>query len=269
MSIALITGCSTGIGFATATAMARAGHQVFATMRNPAAAPELAALAAEEKLPIAVVRMDVDLDESVLNGVQEVLAAGGRIDVLVNNAGIPGGGPVEEADIAEFRRVMETNFFGVLRCTQAILPGMRQQRSGHIVNVSSVAGRMAMSPQAAYAASKWALEAMSGVGTGGEAVRNSRGADRTGCNCDADLYQGRAQGVERLLSAKPAPRGPVQDGAAESHAALGSGRQNCGYREERRHDASASGRPGRERIPCLARLANRRAMDRLGRRGER
>jgi len=161
MSIALITGCSTGIGFATAVAMARAGHQVVAAMRNPDASPELAEFAAAEKLPVSVVRLDVDSDESVSSAVQEVLAARGRIDVLVNNAGIGGGGPVEEAEIAVFRRIMETNFFGALRCTQAVLPGMRQQKSGHIVNVSSVAGRIALAPQGAYAASKWALEAMS------------------------------------------------------------------------------------------------------------
>ena len=158
MPIALITGCSTGIGFATALGMARSGHEVFAGMRSPAGAPELAKLAAAETLPITTVRLDVDSDESVRTAVGEALAARGRIDVLVNNAGIPGGGPVEEADINEFRRVMETNFFGVLRCTQAVLPGMRERRSGHIVNISSVAGRISMSPQAAYSASKWALE---------------------------------------------------------------------------------------------------------------
>jgi len=159
--IALITGCSTGIGFATAVAMARAGHEVFAGMRNPTAAPELADLAASEKLPINVVQVDVDSDDSVRSAVESVVAARGRIDVLVNNAGIPGGGPVEEVGLEVFRRVMETNFFGVIRCTQAVLPGMRTQKFGQIVNVSSVAGRFSMSPQAAYSASKWALEAMS------------------------------------------------------------------------------------------------------------
>jgi len=157
MSIALITGCSTGIGFATAVAMARTGHEVFAAMRNPAAASELA------QLGIHIIQMDVDSDESVANAIRDVLAARGRIDVLVNNAGLGGGGPVEELGIAAFRQIMETNFFGVLRCTQAVLPGMREQRSGHILNVSSVAGRVATSPQAPYAASKWALEAMTEI----------------------------------------------------------------------------------------------------------
>jgi NAD(P)-dependent dehydrogenase (short-subunit alcohol dehydrogenase family) len=161
VSIVVITGCSTGIGFATAISLAQAEHEVFATMRNPSSSPELAARAADDHLPIRVLSMDVDSDESVREAVQEVLSARGRIDVLVNNAGIPGGGPVEEAEIDVFRKVMETNFFGALRCMQAVLPGMRQQSSGHIINVTSVAGRIALSPQAAYAASKWALEATS------------------------------------------------------------------------------------------------------------
>ena len=163
MSVALVTGSSTGIGFATAVALARSNHEVFAGMRNPNAAPELAVLASKEKLPITVVRLDVDSDESVRNAAGEILASRGRIDVLVNNAGIVEGGPVEELELEAFRRVMETNFFGVLRCTQAVLPRMREQKSGHIINVSSVAGRIAMAPQAAYTASKWALEAMSEV----------------------------------------------------------------------------------------------------------
>ena len=161
MSIVLITGCSTGIGFATAISLAQAEHKVFAAMRNPSSSPELAARAADNHLPIRVLRMDVDSDESVREAVQEVLSEHGQIDVLVNNAGIPGGGPVEEVEIELFRKIMETNFFGALRCMQAVLPGMRQQNSGHIINVTSVAGRIAMAPQAAYAASKWALEATS------------------------------------------------------------------------------------------------------------
>jgi NAD(P)-dependent dehydrogenase (short-subunit alcohol dehydrogenase family) len=161
VSNVLITGCSTGIGFATAISLAQAEHKVFAAMRNPSSSPELAARAADDHLPIRVLRMDVDSDESVREAVQEVLSAYGRIDVLVNNAGIAGGGPVEEVEIELFRKIMETNFFGALRCMQAVLPRMRQQNSGHIINVTSVAGRIAIAPQAAYAASKWALEATS------------------------------------------------------------------------------------------------------------
>jgi NAD(P)-dependent dehydrogenase (short-subunit alcohol dehydrogenase family) len=130
-------------------------------MRNPEASPELSVITKSEKLPISIMHMDVDSDESVNQIVNEVLASQGQIDVLVNNAGIPGGGPVEEIPLSLFRQVMETNFFGAVRCIQAVLPSMRRRESGHIVNVSSLSGRIAMSPQAPYAASKWALEAMS------------------------------------------------------------------------------------------------------------
>jgi NAD(P)-dependent dehydrogenase (short-subunit alcohol dehydrogenase family) len=127
VSIALITGCSTGIGFGTAVAMARAGHEVVAAMPNPDGAPELAELAAAEKLPVSVARLDVDSDETVRRGIEAVLATRGRIDVLVNNAGIGCETPVEEVEIEVFHKVMETNFFGALRCTQAVLPGMRHK----------------------------------------------------------------------------------------------------------------------------------------------
>lgn len=162
MAIALITGTSTGIGLATAVTLARGGHDVFATMRNPAGgAAEINALAKAEKLPITVLTMDVDDDASVGAAVAQALAQSGRIDVLVNNAGIGVHGAVEELPLPEFRRAMETNFFGALRCIQAVAPGMRERRHGFIVNVTSVAGRIANAPQAPYAASKWALEAVS------------------------------------------------------------------------------------------------------------
>lgn len=162
MAIALVTGTSTGIGLATAVTLARGGHTVFATMRNPAGgAGEIRAVAAAEKLPITVLPMDVDDDASVRAGVGQALAQSGAIDVLVNNAGVAVHGSVEELPLAEFRRTMETNFFGALRCIQAVVPGMRERRRGCIVNVTSVAGRMASAPQAPYAASKWALEAAS------------------------------------------------------------------------------------------------------------
>lgn len=158
MAVVIITGTSSGIGLATAVAFGSAGHDVYATMRNPHRAPELASIAAQEKLPIKILPMDVDDDASVSKAVAEVLARGGRIDILVNNAGIIAYGPVEELPLSEFRRVMETNYFGALRCIQAVIPGMRERRSGHIINLTSVTGRVSVAPQAAYAASKWALE---------------------------------------------------------------------------------------------------------------
>ena len=98
---------------------------------------------------------------SVREGFAKVVAEHGPIDVLVNNAGIPGGGVVEETTIDRFRQVMETNFFGALRCAKAVIPSMRERRHGTIVNVTSVAGRVARPSHSSYAASKWALEAVS------------------------------------------------------------------------------------------------------------
>ena len=161
MTVALVTGTSTGIGQATAISLARKGYAVHAAMRNLGAAGPLAKAAAAESLSITPFEMDVDDDRSVERGIAGVLAAEGRIDVLVNNAGVGGGGSVERTPLARFRQIMETNFFGLLRCTQAVIPAMRRQKSGFIANVSSVAGRVAISPQGAYSASKFAVEALS------------------------------------------------------------------------------------------------------------
>ena len=161
MPIALVTGSSTGIGFATAEALAPAGHDVIATRRAPARATALSELARRDSLPITVMRMDVDSDASVSETLGEVLASRGHIDVLVNNAGIAQLGSVEELPLSTFREVMETNYFGALRCIQAVLPGMRARKSGLIVNVTSVAGRLASPAQSSYCASKFALEALS------------------------------------------------------------------------------------------------------------
>jgi NAD(P)-dependent dehydrogenase (short-subunit alcohol dehydrogenase family) len=161
MASVLITGCSRGIGLETALAFARTGYQVHATMRNPAKSLALAETAAREKLPIVVSAMDVDSDESVRARIAAIVSAHGSIDVLVNNAGIGTPGAVEESSLAEFRAVMETNYFGALRCIKAVLPQMRERKSGCIINVSSVAGQISNPPLTAYCASKWALEALS------------------------------------------------------------------------------------------------------------
>jgi NAD(P)-dependent dehydrogenase (short-subunit alcohol dehydrogenase family) len=160
MPSVLITGTSSGIGLATAVAFGRAGHKVYATMRNPGRAPELAQIVAKEKLPITISAMDVDSDGSAKEAIDRI-SKDGPIDVLVNNAGIERTGSVEELPLAEFRVVMETNYFGAIRCIQAVLPTMRERRSGCIINVASVAGHIASSPMAPYAASKFALEALS------------------------------------------------------------------------------------------------------------
>jgi NAD(P)-dependent dehydrogenase (short-subunit alcohol dehydrogenase family) len=161
MKSVLITGTSKGIGFDTALVFARAGYKVHAAMRNPSQSPQLAEAAKRENLPIHVATIDVDSDESVVRGVAAIQKAHGPIDVLVNNAGIERSGAVEELPLAEFRAAMETNYFGVIRCVQALAAEMRLRRSGTIINISSVAGRISSSPLSAYMASKWALEALS------------------------------------------------------------------------------------------------------------
>jgi NAD(P)-dependent dehydrogenase (short-subunit alcohol dehydrogenase family) len=161
MASILITGTSSGIGRETALAFGRAGYRVAATMRNPNAASELVEAALHEGLSLDVFQMDVDSDDSVREAMAQIGHSIGSIDVLVNNAGIEGMGPVEEFPLSAFRAVMETNYFGVIRCTQALLPDMRRRRSGCIINVASVAGHVAIAPMAPYASSKFALEAFS------------------------------------------------------------------------------------------------------------
>lgn len=147
-----------GIGFATALELGRAGHRVWATMRNPGGAPRLAEMAAAEGLPIEIRVLDVDSDESVRACFAGIDAP---IDVLVNNAGIEVHGSVEELPMEAVIAVMNTNYFGTVRCIQAVLPAMRARRSGCIINISSVSGRISSSPLGAYSASKHAVEAIS------------------------------------------------------------------------------------------------------------
>ena len=161
MASVLITGSSSGIGLATALAFGRAGHQVHATMRDLSRGDELRKTVEQEKLPISISPLDVDSDSSVRDAVARVLRESGPIDVLVNNAGFAPIGSVEETPLGVFRAVMETNYFGVIRCIQAVLPSMRERRSGCIINVSSISGRIAMAPMTPYQASKFALEGLS------------------------------------------------------------------------------------------------------------
>jgi NAD(P)-dependent dehydrogenase (short-subunit alcohol dehydrogenase family) len=158
MITVLITGCSSGIGYTTALELARAGHRVLATMRNPARSPELAEIASRENLPLTVLALDVDSDASVAACFASIAEP---IDVLVNNAGIEVHGSVEETPIESVIAVMNTNYFGTVRCMQAVLPQMRARHSGCIINISSIAGRMANPPLGFYCASKYAVEAIS------------------------------------------------------------------------------------------------------------
>ena len=160
MKSVLITGSNRGIGFETVLSFARAGYKVFATMRNLEAGNTLQQRAAGESLPISIHQMDVDADESVKQCIETILKEHGKIDVLVNNAGIERHGSIEEMPMADFKSVMETNYFGVIRCIKAVLPHMRENKSGCIINISSVAGKIALTPLGGYCASKHAVEAL-------------------------------------------------------------------------------------------------------------
>ena len=158
MPSVLITGTSKGIGYDASLQLGRAGYDVIATMRNPDASG-LAAAIEEESLPVTIRQLDVDDDRSVA----EIFAEFPDIDILVNNAGILSCEAIEDESLEKFRAVMETNFFGAVRCCKAVLPMMRKRGSGCIINVTSVAGRAAFAPDAAYSASKFALEAFTEI----------------------------------------------------------------------------------------------------------
>ncbi len=161
MKSVIVTGANRGIGLEISLAFARAGYKVFATMRNPDSASALKQKIKDESLSINISTMDVNADESVKHCMESILQENGPLDVLVNNAGVERHGSVEELTMGDFKDVMETNFFGVLRCTKALLPSMRTNRNGCIINIASVSGKIATSPLSAYCASKYALEAMS------------------------------------------------------------------------------------------------------------
>ena len=157
MDIAVVTGTSTGIGLATTLHLARNGYRVFAGMRNLDKGKELRAAAREAKLSVDVIALDVTSTDSVRNAFAAV-AEHGPVAVLVNNAGIGGATPLELTPEDEHRRMFDTNYFGAIRCIQAVLPAMRERRRGAIVNITSIAGLVATPNQIPYSASKWALE---------------------------------------------------------------------------------------------------------------
>jgi len=159
--VAVVTGSSSGIGHETALTLARNGFVTYATMRNPSKAAEIQSIASKESLPIVVKQLDVTKDESVRNAIQQIVSEAGRIDVVVNNAGYGLTGAFEDLSIDEIKAQYETNFFGVIRVTQAVLPTMRKQRSGKIVNISSGAGRLGYPGGSAYVSTKFALEGLS------------------------------------------------------------------------------------------------------------
>lgn len=153
----LITGSSSGIGRVTAELLAEKGYRVIATMRSPEKGQELAQLAAAQGWDLKILPLDVRDDASVQAAIREA----GEVDVLVNNAGMEVWGALEEVKLSDLIDQLDTNLYGAFRCMNAVLPQMRKRGRGIIVNVSSVAGRVAAPLNGAYAASKFALEALS------------------------------------------------------------------------------------------------------------
>ncbi len=156
--VALITGCSSGIGLETALLLARNGHWVFATMRDLKKSRQLRESA--KGLPLEIVLLDVDSPASVKRAVAQVLRKAGRIDVLVNNAGWGAFGALEEFSDIEIQDQFETNVFGLMRVTRAVLPAMRAQGSGKILHIGSLAGQMTFAGIGLYCATKHAVESM-------------------------------------------------------------------------------------------------------------
>ena len=157
----IVTGANSGIGRSTAITLAKNDYTVFATMRSLERGEKLREIAQELNLTIKAVELDVSDTDSVNQGINEILNQTDQIDILINNAGVGSNAVIEDVDIESDKSVFETNFWGVVRCIQAVLPTMRQQKSGHIIQVSSIAGRVGLPAQPIYSASKWALEGLS------------------------------------------------------------------------------------------------------------
>ena len=159
--VAIVTGSSTGIGYETSLILARNGFLTYATMRNLNKSENIKSVATKENLPIQIKQLDVTDNVSVTNAIQAISSEAGRIDVLVNNAGYLLAGAFEDLALEEIKAQYETNLFGVIRTTQAVLPIMRKQRSGIIVNISSGAGRFGYPGGSAYVSTKFAVEGLS------------------------------------------------------------------------------------------------------------
>jgi NAD(P)-dependent dehydrogenase (short-subunit alcohol dehydrogenase family) len=159
--IAVVTGSSSGIGFETSLLLARNGFSTYATMRNLDKSKAIIDLKEKEKLPLEILQLDMTDELSVKETIHKIINDQEKIDVLVNNAGYALVGPFEELSIEEFKEQFETNVFGAIRLMQGVLPIMRRQRDGTIVNISSVAGRVGFPLTSAYVSSKFALEGLS------------------------------------------------------------------------------------------------------------
>jgi NAD(P)-dependent dehydrogenase (short-subunit alcohol dehydrogenase family) len=158
--VAIVTGCSSGIGHEISLILARNGFTTYATMRNLQKGSDLKSIAEDEKLPLHFAQLDVTDENSVKKAIQTIHDEAGRIDILVNNAGYGLTGAFEDLSLDEIKTQYETNVFGLIRTTQSVLPIMRKQRSGLIVNISSGAGRFGFPTGSAYVSTKFAVEGL-------------------------------------------------------------------------------------------------------------
>lgn len=159
--VALITGCSSGIGYETALMLARNGFHIFATMRDTKKSNSLARISEKEKLALKILELDVNDGKSIENAINRIKSEAKRIDILINNAGYGLVGFFEDLTLDEIRNQFETNFFGVLNITKNVIPIMRLQKRGTIVNISSGAGQVGFPGISAYVSSKFAVEGFS------------------------------------------------------------------------------------------------------------
>jgi NAD(P)-dependent dehydrogenase (short-subunit alcohol dehydrogenase family) len=160
-NIAVVTGSSTGIGFETSLLLARNGFYTYATMRETHKSDNIEIIAKNENLPLKVLSMDVDNTDSVRNAIQRIFDEKEKVDILVNNAGYGLFGALEDMSIDEIKRQFETNLFGAIRTIKEVLPSMRKQNNGIIINVTSIAGVVGIPAECAYVSSKFALEGLS------------------------------------------------------------------------------------------------------------
>ncbi|HEX6645604.1 MAG TPA: SDR family oxidoreductase [Nitrososphaeraceae archaeon] len=160
-TIAVVTGSSSGIGLETSLLLARNGFYTYATMRDTLKSDNIEKIANEENLPLEVLSMDVDNDTSVRNAIHKILDEKKKIDILVNNAGYGLFGALEDIAIEEIKKQFETNLFGAIRTIKEVLPTMREQKNGIIINVTSIAGVVGIPAECIYVSTKFALEGLS------------------------------------------------------------------------------------------------------------
>jgi len=159
--VAVVTGSSTGIGYETSLALANNGYFTYATVRDIQKSKEIERIAHVKNIPLKIIEMNVDNDNSVKDTIEKITSEYGRIDILVNNAGYGLFGALEDLEMTEIKKQFETNVFGIIRVIQNVLPAMRTHRTGIIVNISSISGLAGIPSQSAYAGTKFAVEGLS------------------------------------------------------------------------------------------------------------